>query len=372
VATTERDYYEILGLPRTASEQDVKRAFRKLARELHPDVSELPDADERFRQVAEAYEVLSNPERRQLYDRFGHAGLRSRGYEPGHFDFGNLSDLFSAFFGDDLFAGATRQRRGGGADAVAEVQIDLAEAARGVSVRVPFEVAVACDRCDGKGAEPGATISTCDTCGGMGQVQHVTRSSFGEFVRTQTCPHCGGAGRLVSEVCKRCAGRGRTMDERTLDVDVPAGIHDGQRIRISGEGHAGVLGGRGGDLYVRVRVRPDERFVREGNDILSTADLTMTQAALGATVVLPTIDGDEQVSFGPGTQPGEVVLLRGKGMPVLQGRGRGDHHVLVNVLVPEQLDDEQRRVLREFQGLENERTYRADHGLFEKLKSAFR
>jgi molecular chaperone DnaJ len=162
------------------------------------------------------------------------------------------------------------------------------------------------------------------------------------------------------------------MDERTLDVDVPAGIHDGQRIRISGEGHAGVLGGRGGDLYVRVRVRPDERFVREGNDILSTADLTMTQAALGATVVLPTIDGDEQVSFGPGTQPGEVVVLRGKGMPVLQGRGRGDHHVLVNVLVPEQLDDEQRRVLREFQGLENERTYRADQGLFEKLKSAVR
>jgi molecular chaperone DnaJ len=203
-------------------------------------------------------------------------------------------------------------------------------------------------------------------------VQHVTRSSFGEFVRTQTCPTCGGAGRLVSEVCKQCSGRGRLMEERTLDVDVPAGIHDAQRIRISGEGHAGVLGGRGGDLYVRVRVRPDERFVREGNDILATADLTMTQAALGATVLLPTIDGEEQVSFAAGTQPGEVVVLRGKGMPVLQGRGRGDHRVLVNVLVPEQLDDEQKRLLREFQRLEDERTYRSDQGLFDKLKSAFR
>jgi molecular chaperone DnaJ len=372
VATTERDYYEILGLQRSASEQDVKRAFRELARELHPDVSDLPDADERFRQVAEAYEVLSNPERRQLYDRFGHAGLRSRGFEPGHFDFGNLSDLFSAFFGDDLFAGATRQRRGRGADAVAEVAIALVDAARGVSVRVPFEVAVICDRCHGNGAEPGATISTCDVCGGMGQVQHVSRSAFGEFVRTQTCPNCGGAGQLVSERCKECSGRGRRVEERSLDVDVPAGIHDGQRIRISGEGHAGVLGGRGGDLYVRVRVRPDERFVREGNDILASANLTMTQAALGATVLLPTIDGEEQVSFAAGTQPGEVVVLRGKGMPVLQGRGRGDHRVLVNVLVPEQLDDEQRRLLLEFQRLEDDGTYRGDRGLFDKLKSAFR
>jgi molecular chaperone DnaJ len=372
VATTERDYYEILGLPRDASEQDVKRAFRKLARELHPDVSELPDADERFRQVAEAYEVLSNPERRQLYDRLGHAGLRSGGFQPGHFDFGSLSDLFSAFFGDDLFAGATRPRRGRGADAVAEVVIDLVDAARGTSLRVPFEVAVTCDRCHGNGAEPDATISRCEVCGGMGQVRHVSRSAFGEFVRTQTCPQCGGAGQLVSERCRRCAGRGRVMEDRSLDVDVPAGIHDGQRIRISGEGHAGVLGGRGGDLYVRVHVRPDPRFVREGNDLLSTADLTMTQAALGATVVLPTIDGEEEVSFSAGTQPGEIVVLRGKGMPVLQGRGRGDHRVLVNVLVPEQLDDEQRRLLEEFQRLERERTYRSDQGLFQKLKSAFR
>jgi len=177
---------------------------------------------------------------------------------------------------------------------------------------------------------------------------------------------------LVSELCTECAGRGRRIEERTLDVDVPAGIHDGQRIRISGEGHAGVLGGRGGDLYVRVHVRPDLRFVREANDLLSTADLTMTQAALGATILLPTIDGEETVSFEPGTQPGEIVVLRGKGMPVLQGRGRGDHRVLVNVLVPEHLDDDQRKLLQEFQRSEDERTYRSDQGLFDRLKSAFR
>jgi molecular chaperone DnaJ len=372
VATTERDYYEILGLPRDASELDVKSAFRKLARELHPDVCELPDADERFRQVAEAYEVLSNPERRQLYDRLGHAGLRGGGFQPGHFDFGSLSDLFSAFFGDDLLAGTARPRRGRGADAVAEVAIDLSDAARGAKVRVPFEIAVTCDRCHGNGAEPGATVTACDVCGGMGQVQHLSRSVFGEFVRSQTCPRCGGAGQLVSESCRQCGGRGRLMEDRELDVDVPPGIHDGQRIRISGEGHAGVLGGRGGDLYVRVRVRPDPRFSREGNDLLSTLDLTMTQAALGAVVMLPTIDGEERVEFAPGTQPGSVAVLRGKGMPVLQGRGRGDHRVLVNVLVPETLDDDQRRLLEEFQKLEHERTYRSDQGLFEKLKSAFR
>lgn len=372
MATTERDYYEVLGLAREASDQEVKRAFRRLARELHPDVSELPDAEERFRQVAEAYEVLSNPERRDLYDRLGHAGLRSGGFQPGHFDFGSLSDLFAAFFGDELFTGAGRPRTGRGADIAAEVAVDLSDAARGTTVSVPFEVAVACDRCDGDGAEPGATVTACPTCGGSGQLQQVSRSVFGEFVRTQTCPRCDGAGRLVSEECAKCRGSGRIVEERSLDVEIPAGIHDGQRIRLSGEGHAGVLGGRAGDAYVRVRVRRDPRFVRDGNDLLATVDLTMTQAALGATLPVETIDGEERVDFPAGIQPGAVVVLRGKGMPVLQGRGRGDQRLLVNVLVPANLTDEQRGLLEEFARTEQERTYRADEGLFEKLKSAFR
>jgi molecular chaperone DnaJ len=195
---------------------------------------------------------------------------------------------------------------------------------------------------------------------------------FGEFVRTQTCPTCGGSGRLIEHPCEECHGAGRVIEERTLEVEIPPGIHDGQRIRLTGEGHAGVLGGRAGDVYVEVRVRPDERFVREGNDVYSTVELTLPQAALGATIAVPTLDGDAELTFPPGTQPGEIRVLRGKGLPVLQGFGRGDHRVLVNVLVPRQLTAEQRRLLEEFERASTDETYRADEGFFDKLKSAFR
>ncbi len=372
MATTERDYYELLGVSRDASEGEIKKAFRRLARELHPDVSDRPDADERFREVVEAYEVLSKSETRELYDRYGHAGLRSGGFQPGNFDFGNLSDLFSAFFGDDLFAGGMGRTRSRGADIAAEVEIELVEAARGTTRQVPYQVAVPCTHCGGDGAEPGAEIQTCRTCGGSGRLQQVSRSVFGEFVRTQSCPACRGAGRVPSELCHECGGGGRVVEERTLDVTIPAGIHDTQRIRLSGEGHAGVEGGRAGDVYVLVRVRPDPRFVREGNDIFSTVDLTMTQAALGARVPIPTLEGDTELEFDPGTQTGKIVVLRGKGMPVLQGFGRGDQRVLVNVVVPRHLDDEQRHLLEEFDRRAGADTYRTDEGFFQKLKSAFR
>src|SRR5712691_2179361 len=370
MATTGRDYYEVLGVERGASDGEIKKAFRRLARELHPDVNEAPDADDRFREVAEAYEVLSNSERRELYDRYGHAGLRSGGFTPGHFDFGSLSDIFSAFFGDDLFGGGTRRTRG--ADIAAELELELVEAARGVTRDVPFAVAVPCDRCHGSGAEPGSAVTSCPTCGGAGRIQQVSRSVFGEFVRTQTCPACAGSGRRIEQPCEHCDGAGRTVEERKLEMKIPAGIHDGQRIRLSGEGHAGVLGGRAGDVYVRVHVRPDDRFVREGNDIFSTVELTMTQAALGASLSVPTLDGDVELTFKPGTQPGEVRVLRGRGMPVLQGFGRGDHRVLVNVQVPRRLTDVQRSLLEQFREAADEDTYRADEGFFQKLKSAFR
>jgi molecular chaperone DnaJ len=372
MATAERDYYEILGVPRTAGDGEIKKAFRRLARELHPDVSDAPDAEERFRAVAEAYEVLSKSETRELYDRFGHAGLRSGGFTPGQFDLGNLSDIFSAFFGDDLFGVGTRPRRARGADVVAEVEVELVEAAKGTTRDVPFEAAVTCRRCGGEGAEPGTHVSTCPTCGGSGHLSHVSRSVFGEFVRTQPCPTCGGDGRVVDEPCRECRGAGRVLEERTLAVEIPPGIHDGQRIRLSGEGHVGAAGARAGDVYVLVRVKQDPRFAREGNDVFSTVDLTVTQAALGATVTMPTLDGDAELELAPGTQPGEVRVLRGRGMPVLQGFGRGDHRVLVNVLVPRVLTEEQRRLLQEFERLAGEETYRADESFFEKLKSAFR
>jgi molecular chaperone DnaJ len=372
MATTERDYYELLGVPRGASDGDIKKAFRRLARELHPDVSEAPDAEERFREVAEAYEVLSNAERRQLYDRLGHAGLRSGGYRPSHFDFDTLSDIFSAFFGDDLFGVGARGGRRRGADLAAEVTIELTEAANGVARDVPYRVAVLCPRCAGNGAEPGTPITTCPTCGGAGQVQQVARSVFGQFVRSQPCPQCHGDGRVVEQPCEECHGEGRVVEERTLRVEIPAGIHDGQRIRLTGEGHAGSTGARAGDVYVLVHVRPDPRFVREGDDIFSAVDLTMTLAALGASVTVPSLDGDVELEFAPGTQPGEIRVLRGKGMPVLHGFGCGDQRVLVNVLVPRRVSAEQRKLLEQFEQAAGEDTYRSDEGFFEKLKSAFR
>jgi molecular chaperone DnaJ len=371
MATAERDYYEVLGVRRDADEAEIKKAFRRLARELHPDVSEAPDAEERFKEAVEAYEVLSKTETRELYDRFGHAGLRSGGFRPSSFDFGSLADIFSAFFGEDLLSTPSR-RRARGADVAADVEIELVEAATGTTREVPFRVAVSCSHCDGTGVEPGSEVTTCPTCHGMGRIQHVSRSAFGEFIRTQTCPECGGAGRLVRDPCAECNGSGHQLEARRLEVEIPPGIHDGQRIRLSGEGHSGVLGGRAGDVYVRVRVRRDPRFVREGDDIFSTVDLTMTQAALGARVRIPTLDGETELEFAPGTQPGEVVVLRGRGMPVLQGFGRGDQRVLVNVAVPRRLTDEQRGLLERFEESAQDDTYRSDEGFFEKLKSAFR
>ena len=368
MATAQRDYYDVLGLRRDADEGEIKKAFRALARQVHPDVSDAPDADERFKEVVEAYEVLSNSETRELYDRYGHAGLRSGGFNPTQFDFGNLADIFSAFFGDDLFAAA----RGRGADVAAEVDIVLEEAAKGVTRDVPFEVAVTCSRCSGQGMEPGTAVTTCPTCDGTGRIQHVSRSAFGEFIRTQGCPQCRGRGQLIEHPCERCGGAGQVVEERRLEVTIPPGIHDGQRIRLSGEGHSGLAGGRAGDVYVRVRVLPDPRFVREGDDVFSQVRLTMTQAALGARVSVPTLDGEVELEFGPGTQPGEVRVLRGRGMPVLQGFGRGDQRVLVNVVIPHQLTDEQRELLETIDRLSGDETYHRDEGFFEKLKSAFR
>jgi molecular chaperone DnaJ len=374
MATTDRDYYEVLSVPRDADEATIKKSFRRLARELHPDVSDHPEAEFRFREITEAYEVLSSTERRALYDRYGHAGLRSGGFSPTQFDMGNLGDIFASFFGDGIFGsamGGNPQQRG--ADLGAEIEIELLEAARGATVSVPFDVAVTCKTCSGDGVEPGTEPLTCPRCEGTGRLHHVSRSVFGDFVRAQACPECHGRGVIVEHPCTDCDGAGRTIESRELSVDVPAGIHDGQRIRVSGEGHAGALGGRSGDVYVLVHVKPDPRFVREGNDIYSQVDLTIVQAALGATMTVETIDGTVELELPAGVQPGEVRVLKSKGMPVLQGFGRGDHRVLVNVSVPRHVTEEQRRLLEDFEAASDENTYRAnDESFFDKLKSAFR
>jgi molecular chaperone DnaJ len=373
MSTTERDYYELLGVDRGASDAEIKKAFRRKARSLHPDVSEAPDAQERFREVAEAYEVLSNAETRQLYDRYGHEGLRRRGFAPTGFDIGDLSDLFAAFFGDDLFTSGSRRRPTRGGDVAVTVEIELTEAATGVTRAVEPDVAVTCEPCGGGGAEPGTQPVPCSDCGGTGRLQQVSRSLFGEFVRTQPCPRCGGAGLIVETPCRACGGAGRTLESRRIDVEIPPGIHDGQRIRLRGSGHAGALGAPAGDVYVQVNVTPHPTLVRDGDDVVAPVRLTMAQAALGASVRVPTLDGDEEVEFPPGTQPGDVRLLRGRGMPVLQGFRRGDERLLVDVVVPRRLTEEQRRLLEELDRALDDGAYESpDEGFFDRLKSAFR
>jgi molecular chaperone DnaJ len=375
-----RDYYELLGVRREADDDEIKKAFRRLARELHPDVNRHDAAaEEMFKEVAEAYEVLSDRERRAIYDRFGHEGLRSGGFEPSFANFGDIGEIFEAFFGGgdfgSIFGGG---RRGGpmrGADAAVELSITLEEVASGVSKELEVDVIGLCSRCHGNGAEPGTPIETCSRCGGTGRLQAVSRSVFGQLVRTQTCDVCGGDGKVARTPCEQCEGRGQENQRQTLMVDIPRGIEDGQRVRLSGRGHAGARGGPSGDLFLLVHVPPDHRFERHGEDLLTRVDVPFTDAALGATLEVPTLDGDEEVTLAPGTQPASVLRLRGRGLPSLRGRGKGDLHVVVNVLVPSKLTDEQRELLRRFAESANGDTYpegRVREGLFDRIRHAFR
>ncbi len=376
MATTESDYYELLGVPPSASDAEIKRAFRKLARELHPDVSSAPDAELRFREVAEAFEVLSDPQRRATYDRFGKAGLRRGGFEPHFADFGSLSDIFAAFFGEDLFGGGgARQRPQRGGDIQAVVEIELEEAFTGVSIAVPVEVALPCEHCSASGADPGTSTRACPTCAGAGVVRSVSQNVFGQFVQQRTCPDCGGVGEVLEQPCSECGGEGRVVKRRELQVEVPKGIHDGQQIRARGEGHAGFRSPERGHAFVVVRVRPDPRFVRDGDDLHTAVRLTMTDAALGTKAIVSSLSGDLEVDVPPGTQPGEVRVLKGEGMPALRGSHRGNLNVRLAVAVPTVLDDEQRRLLEEVDDKLGSDAYAArddDEGFFSRLKSALR
>jgi molecular chaperone DnaJ len=380
--STTRDYYEILGVSRDADDATIKKAFRRLARELHPDVnSHDPDAEEKFKEAAEAYEVLSDADRRATYDRYGREGLRSGGYAPNFEAFGSVSDIFEAFFGGgglgDLFGmGGAGRAAGGpiqGGDVAVTAEIDLADAATDTSVEVSYEAVAVCEHCHGNGAEPGTPIETCPRCQGTGQLRAVSRTPFGQVMRTTVCDVCHGDGRVARDPCKVCRGRGRRVERARVSVDVPAGIGDGQRIRISGRGHAGERGGPPGDLYVLMRVREDSRFVRDGDDLITAVDVSAPLAALGTMVSVDTVsDGSVEVEIPPGTQPHETLIVRGAGMPALRGRRHRDLRVVVNVVVPRHLSREQKHLLEELADSLTTHNLRTEHeGVFHKLRRAF-
>jgi molecular chaperone DnaJ len=347
------DPYELLGVARDADDTTIKKAFRKLARELHPDVnSHDPDAEEKFKAAATAYEILSDSERRATYDRYGHEGLRSGGQAPNFDGFGNVGDIFNAFFGEAFggaFGGGARTGPRQGEDVAVAVEIGLEQAYRGDRVELTFEAIDRCEHCHGNGAEPGTPITTCDKCGGNGILQAVTRSPFGQVVRQVACDKCGGEGKIPEQPCETCDGRGLVVGHRRLEVDIPAGIADGQRIRLSGRGHAGERGGPAGDLYVVVQVALGDGWLRDEDDLVTVADLPAPLAALGHSVEIPHPDGDVKVEIPAGTQPGAVITVRGKGMPMLRRQGRfGDLRVVANVVIPRRLTAQQRSALEAF------------------------
>ena len=368
-----RDYYEVLGVGRNASEAEVKKAFRRLARELHPDVNAHdPEAEEKFKEAAEAYEVLSDGERRSTYDAYGHEGLRSGGFDPRAQNFGSFEDLFSSIFGGAGFGFGGSAGPAPGGDVLVEVEIELEDVATGAPREATYQAVVACEHCRGNGAEPGTPIVQCEKCAGAGQLRQVTNTPFGQMVRGVSCDRCNGAGRIPETPCGECGGSGRVRGLQTKTVEVPAGIEDGQRLRVAGAGHAGEPGAPAGDLYVEVAVAEDERFRREGNDLVHVVTIPATEAMLGTTVTVPTLEGEEEVEVGPGTQPGHEETLRGIGLPRLGGRRRGNQRIIFDVVVPTHLSDEQRSLAEQLDrtlepaNLEPER-----EGIFARVRRAF-
>jgi molecular chaperone DnaJ len=385
-ARVARDYYGILGVERDAGPDEIKRAYRRLARELHPDVNPDPGAQERFREVSAAYEVLSDPEKRRVVDLGGDPlgnGAGAGGGDP--FSAFGLGDIMDAFFGGGMAGGRSRGPRSRvqpGADALIRMQLTLEECATGVTRDLTVDTAVVCPECTGSGAAPGSRPVTCDICGGRGEVQSVQRSFLGQVVTSRPCPNCRGFGEVIPEPCRQCAGDGRVRSRRSVGVRIPAGVADGMRVRLAHQGEVGPGGGPAGDLYVEVDEVPHDVFTRDGADLHCTVQLPMTAAALGTTLELPTLTGgSEELHIEPGTQSGTVRTLRGKGMPRLRSNGRveghGDLMVHVDVVVPTRLDARQTELLRQLAALRGEEQpdlgagNRNGHGLFSRLRDSF-
>ena len=378
MADNKRDYYEVLGIQKGAQDAEIKKAYRKLAKENHPDLHPGDkEAEARFKEINEAYEVLSDSDKRARYDQFGFAGVDPNygaggfgggGFE-GSFDFGDLGDIFGSFFGGG-FGGGGRTRTGPqrGESLRMGMTISFEEAAFGCEKEVSLERVEQCDTCRGTGAAPGTSPETCSNCGGSGQVQQRRQTPMGVFATTGTCPRCGGKGKIVASPCKDCGGSGQVRRRKTVKVSIPAGIDNGQIISLRGQGNAGKNGGPAGDLQLVITVEPHPLFRRDGSNVYCEAPITFTQAVLGGVMEIPTIDGKVKYDIPEGTQTGSTFRLRGKGIPNVNGRGRGDQFVTVYIETPRNLNREQKEALKKFSETLKESNYEAHKGFFKKFK----
>lgn len=370
--SAKRDYYDVLGVSRQATENEIKKSFRRLARQYHPDMNKGPEAEARFKEINEAYEILSDPEKRAVYDRFGHAGPQAGFGGTGDFSgFGGIEDIFESFFGGGMRTGAARRGPARGADLRYDLTVEFEEAIFGCEKEIVVPRHEACPQCRGSGAEPGTQPIRCPQCNGTGEVRRQQQTFLGSFVQVTTCPRCQGEREIVTSPCTRCRGRKVVQTERPIAVKIPAGVDDGTRIRLAGEGEPGTRGGPPGNLYVVLHVNPHEFFRREENNILLELDLNVAHAALGGRVTVPTLDGQEMLQIPAGTQTGEVFRLRGQGVPYLRRNGRGDQLVMVHVLTPTKLTRRQKELLKELsETLGKEMVHQPEKGLFSKVKDA--
>jgi molecular chaperone DnaJ len=367
--TVENDYYEVLGVERAAGDAEIKRAFRKLAQQWHPDVNTDPAAQQRFKEINEAYQVLSDPQRRQSYDMFGRAGVGGdAGFAGGAQGFGGFSDIFDAFFGGAAAGASRRARPQQGSDLRYDLRISFEEAVLGAEKEIEFPVLGRCETCQGSGAKPGTAATTCPQCNGRGEIRSVRQTMLGQMMNVAPCPRCRGEGKVVEDPCETCHGEGRTERRRSLRVTIPAGIDEGHQIRLSNEGEIGPRGGSPGSLYVAVHVAPHPALQREGTELFYEADLSISQAALGTTLTVPSVEGDDlEVEIKPGTQPGTEIRLKGRGVPHLRRQStRGDLHVIANVVVPTRLSKRQRELLEAY-AKESDEAVSGHGGIREKL-----
>ena len=370
---TERSYYEILGIDRSATEADIKRAFRKLAQQWHPDVNADDEANEKFKEINEAYQVLSAPKRRQIYDVVGKSGLGDMGGAASPFGegCGGFGDLFDAFFAGmgGSATGARRSRRQSGSDLRYDLRITFDEAVRGIDKEIDFDLLDRCPTCGGSGATPGSAPVTCTACGGRGEVRNVRQTMLGQMVNVTPCSRCNGEGRMIDVPCQACRGEGRAQRHKKVRVTIPAGIDEGHQLRLSGEGEVGPRGGTPGNLYVAVHVTPHAQLRRDGTELYYEMQMSIAQAALGTRARIPTIEGEEEIEVRPGTQPGTEVRLRGRGVPHLRRPGsRGDLHVIVRVNVPTKLSKRQRQLLEDLAAESGEVVLTG--GIFDRMKDA--